>query len=109
FRILSSLTHCSHFMHCLAQHVSHFSGQAQRKLQGHYHYYGVRGNAKSLWKYQHLCQRLVFKWLNRRSQRRSYNWHGFREMWKSWGMPAPRMVEGALEPQTRLQLSYGYT
>ncbi|MDA0349534.1 MAG: GNAT family N-acetyltransferase, partial [Verrucomicrobia bacterium] len=22
-------THCSHFMHCLAQHVSHFSGQAQ--------------------------------------------------------------------------------
>ncbi len=81
----------------------------RRKLQGHYNYYGVRGNAKSLWIYQHLCQRLVFKWLNRRSQRRSYNWHGFSEMWKSWGMPAPRMIEGAYEPQTHLPLSYGYT
>lgn len=81
----------------------------RRKLQGHYNYYGVRGNTKSLWKYQHLCQRLIFKWLNRRSQRRSYNWNGFREMWKSWGMPAPRIVEGAYESQTRLQLSYVHT
>ena len=79
-----------------------------RKLRGHYNYYGVRGNTKSLWKYQHFCQRLVFKWLNRRSQRRSYNWHGFNVMWEGWGMPAPRMVEGVYEPQTRLQLSDVY-
>ena len=77
-----------------------------RKLLGYYNYYGVIGNSRSLGKCQHLVQRIVQKWLNRRSQRRSYNWKGFNEMWKGWGMPAPRIAEGPYEPQSRLQLSY---
>jgi len=79
-----------------------------RKLLGHYNYYGVIGNSRSLGKYQNLVQKIVQKWLNRRSQRRSYTWKGFSEMWKSWGMPAPRIVEGPYQPQTRLELSYAY-
>jgi len=80
----------------------------KRKLQGHNNYYGVIGNAKSVSKYHYHCQQTVFKWLNRRSQRQSYNWHGFNEMWKSCAMPPPRIVEGPYEPQSRLDLSYVY-
>ena len=80
----------------------------KRKLQGHNNYYGVIGNAKSVSKYHYHCLQIVFKWLNRRSQRQSYNWHGFNEMWKSCAMPPPRIVEGPYEPQSRLDLSYVY-
>jgi hypothetical protein len=80
----------------------------KRKLHGHNNYYGVIGNGKSVSKYHYHCQQIVFKWLNRRSQRQSYNWPGFNEMWKSCALPPPRIVEGPYEPQSRLDLSYVY-
>ncbi|MEZ5325713.1 MAG: hypothetical protein R3F19_11700 [Verrucomicrobiales bacterium] len=45
--------------------------------------------------------RLVFKWLNRRSQRRSFTWTKFSELWtKAWQIQAPRCVEqGESSPQ----------
>jgi len=61
------------------------------KLVGHYNYYGVVGNAKSLGRYRHWCQRLLYKWLNRRSQKRSYDWDGFCQMWNTMGMPEPKL------------------
>jgi len=76
----------------------------RRKLLGHYNYYGVIGNSNSLGKYQHWSQQIIFKWLNRRSQRRSYNWTGFSQMWKTLGMPAPQVVEKPYRYQTRLEL-----
>ena len=62
-------------------------------LQGHYNYYGVIGNATRLGSYWTAVQKLCFRWLNRRSQRRSYNWTGFNEMWQSLRLPPPRLVE----------------
>jgi len=55
---------------------------ANRHLQGHIQYFGVSGNSRSLRQYQHQVQRLLFKWLNRRSQRRSCNWQRFGEAMK---------------------------
>jgi RNA-directed DNA polymerase len=80
----------------------------RRKLLGYFNYYGVIGNSESLTNYRFLCQRIIFKWLNRRSQRLSYNWQGFNAMWQNWAMPFPRVVEGPYRPQTRLALSYAY-
>jgi hypothetical protein len=40
-----------------------------------------------------FAQRLAYKWLNRRSQRRSYNMTAFMEAWERWGIPMPRVVE----------------
>jgi hypothetical protein len=37
------------------------------KLRGYWNYYGVRGNSQSLSRFYDQCQRLLFKWLNRRS------------------------------------------
>ena len=48
-----------------------------QSLRGHYQYYGVTDNAKSLERFEYLVRSLLFKWLNRRSQRRSYNWDIF--------------------------------
>ena len=46
-------------------------------LRGHYQYYGVTDNTRSLEQFQYMVRGLLFKWLNRRSQRRSYNWNEF--------------------------------
>ena len=47
------------------------------KLKGYYGYFGVIGNSKSLGEFHHQLCRLLFKWLNRRSQKKSLNWTQF--------------------------------
>lgn len=64
-----------------------------RKLRGYWNYYGVIGNLKSLSALNRACTKVLFKWLNRRSQRRSYTWAGFNQMCKHFGKPSPRIVE----------------
>ena len=61
------------------------------KLRGYYHYYGIRGNATSLQDYLYQAKRILFKTLNRRSQRRSYNWKGFAELLKVFTLEKPRI------------------
>jgi group II intron reverse transcriptase/maturase len=64
----------------------------QAKLRGHYQYYGVSGNMRSLRRYHNKTLWLVFKWLNRRSQRKSFNWEGFKKYLKHYPLPPPRIV-----------------
>lgn len=47
------------------------------KLRGHYQYYGVTDNTREVKIYLGVTKKLLFKWLNRRSQRRSYTWDTF--------------------------------
>lgn len=42
------------------------------KLRGHYQYYGVTDNTVEVKKFLNQTKWLLYKWLNRRSQRRSY-------------------------------------
>jgi len=63
----------------------------RRKLQGYWNYYGVRGNSHMLAKYDLETKRLLYKWLNRRSQRRSMTWTQFSRRWPNWGLPPPRV------------------
>lgn len=65
----------------------------RRKLQGYVNYYGVRGNAVMLGKYQWEVWRLLYKWLNRRSQRRSMTKADMTLWWKRWRVPTARVVE----------------
>ena len=48
-----------------------------RHLRGHIQYYGVSGNSRGVAGYVYFATRLLFKWLNRRSQKRSMNWKRF--------------------------------
>jgi group II intron reverse transcriptase/maturase len=67
--------------------------QTAQKLRGHYSYYGISFNLPKLSYYYHSVIGLLFKWLNRRSQKRSYTWPAFakRLMFK----PLPRPIGGA--------------
>jgi len=47
------------------------------KLRGHIQYYGVSFNFRAVQNFQEKATRILFKWLNRRSQRRSFNWEQF--------------------------------
>jgi len=62
-----------------------------RKLSGHYNYYGVSGNYAGVSRYYRLALRLAFKWLNRRSQRRSVTWEGYTSYLAINGLPKPRI------------------
>jgi group II intron reverse transcriptase/maturase len=63
------------------------------KYQGYWNYYGIIGNAKSLSRYYTETNRILFKWLNRRSQRRSYTWRAFNRLLQRFKVPPPRIAE----------------
>ena len=62
-----------------------------RKLQGYYNYYGIRGNYKSLNSFFYRIWKLLYKWLNRRSQRKSYTVDGFKALVKDFEIAKPRI------------------
>jgi len=72
------------------------------KLRGHYQYYGVSGNMPSLQRFHRVALRLALKWLNRRSQRRSFSWEGFNRYLQHYPLPKPRIVHNlyTLSPVT---------
>ena len=64
-----------------------------RKLRGHWNYFGVTHNSKRMWEFFGNACKLVFKWLNRRSQRRSFTWARFNAMMARYQIPKPRITE----------------
>jgi group II intron reverse transcriptase/maturase len=75
----------------------HWSVAAQqaalsRKLQGHYAYYGITGNARALARFLCEVQRLWCKWLGRRSWRARMTWQKFVRMSTRYPLPPPRVV-----------------
>jgi group II intron reverse transcriptase/maturase len=62
------------------------------KLRGHYQYYGISGNSRAIERYHYVTKQLVFKWLNRRSQKASFNWENFTEYLRHYPLPEPRIV-----------------
>ena len=64
------------------------------KLQGHYGYYGITGNAEALEQYETSVKRLWHKWLNRRSrQRGSMTWERFGKLLSEHlPLPPPKVV-----------------
>jgi hypothetical protein len=63
------------------------------KLRGYYnYYYGVSGNADKINKFDFFVNRILFKWLNRRSQRNSYAWEEFNALLKAFPMIKPKVV-----------------
>lgn len=61
------------------------------KLVGHFRYYGVSGNSRSIGTYYYLSVRLLFKWINQRSQRHSMNWTEFNAYLMRHRLPTPRI------------------
>ena len=65
--------------------------RAKVRVQGHLNYYAMTDNAESCQRYMHLTRRALFKWLNRRSQRKSYTWNGLLQALRHVGWPQARI------------------
>jgi RNA-directed DNA polymerase len=63
------------------------------KLRGLYQYYGIRGNFLAIQRMYGDAKHSWFKWLNRRSQRKSYTWKGYGELLKHLPLPRPKIVQ----------------
>jgi group II intron reverse transcriptase/maturase len=73
--------------------LSWFFKSLNAKLRGHYNYYGVIGNYPSLQYFFYQVTLMLKKWLNRRSQKPSYNWQGFNDMLEHYRIEKPRIRE----------------
>ncbi len=73
-----------------------------QKLRGYYNYYGLIGNYKSLWKFYTIAMGILYKWLNRRSQRKSFNRSEFNRLIKWYGILKPRILASG-DQQLKLQ------
>lgn len=62
------------------------------KLRGYYNYFGVHGNLPSLAEFYYHLIRYLKRYLNRRSQRKSYNWVGFKQLLTHFGVLKPYIV-----------------
>lgn len=61
------------------------------KLIGHYRYYGISGNYPRIARYYYETIGCAFKWLNRRSQKRSFSWEQFRRYLEHYPLPKPKL------------------
>ena len=59
------------------------------KLIGHYSYFGISGNYHCLKQFYHRVIKEVFKWMNRRSQRKSMTWEVFQKYLQWNPLPTP--------------------
>ena len=62
------------------------------KLRGHVQYYGVSFNTKFVKRFLESAKRIVFEWLNRRSDRKSFNWEQFNSFLRSFPLPKARVL-----------------
>ncbi|VAW76100.1 Retron-type RNA-directed DNA polymerase [hydrothermal vent metagenome] len=61
------------------------------KLRGHYEYYGVSENYRSIDKFYKLAIKLAKKWMNRRSQKKAMNWEKMNHYLLLYPLPKPRI------------------
>jgi RNA-directed DNA polymerase len=60
--------------------------QARIRVLGHLSYYAITDNLERCNYYVHRATRILFKWINRKSQRGAYTWDSFKQAlaWVSW-------------------------
>ena len=80
--------------------------QLTTKIKGHYAYYGVSDNSWSLNAYYQRIKQIVFKWINRRSQRKSMSWEKFSKYLKRYPLPKPQIVHKFYVPYKLCKTTY---
>jgi group II intron reverse transcriptase/maturase len=78
--------------------------KVNEKLRGYYNYYGVTDNYGSLKSLFSAIRGLIFKWLNRRSDRKSYTIKSFCQMLKGHLLERPKIIWQVYLPQQEMQL-----
>ena len=60
-------------------------------VDGVTNYYTITDNAAQCDRFVYYATRLLFKWLNRKSQRKAYTWAGFNHALEHVGWPKARI------------------
>lgn len=63
----------------------------KKKLIGHYNYYGINNNSKSICNYYFYIKITTYRILNRRHQKRSMTFETFNRIWRGLQMPIPKI------------------
>ena len=66
-------------------------------LTGYFHYYGITDNSGMLSSFRFRMMQLLFKNLNRRSQKRSLNWDGFNDLLRDFPLVKGRIYVNIYE------------
>jgi RNA-directed DNA polymerase len=61
------------------------------KLKGHYNYYGITPNSRSIGFYWENVKRIWMKWLNRRSRNPHLNWDKFNLLLQRYPLATPKI------------------
>lgn len=67
--------------------------RAKRATQGYLNYFAITDNRKRIFQFIHEVERLLFKYLNRRSQRHSFEWTRFHQILKNVNFPEGRILK----------------
>jgi len=62
------------------------------KLRGHIQYYGISYNIENVSRFLNESKKILFKWLNRRSQKKSFDWENFHKFIQKNPLPAVKIV-----------------
>lgn len=77
-------------------------GRAVIRVRGHLNYYAITDNSDKCRSYVHYARRILFKWINRKSQRPSYTWQGIQQALHQCRWPNP-YIRKDLNPCRRMQ------
>lgn len=62
-----------------------------RSVIGYYNYYCITDNIHTVGEFLYRVKQLLFKWMNRRSQRKSFNWEKFNLFLRKYPLPIPKV------------------
>ena len=60
-------------------------------VRGYLNYFAISDNMKRVHMFVHMVRKILYKWLNRRSQKRSMNWEEFKQMLNKVNFPKPKL------------------
>jgi RNA-directed DNA polymerase len=63
-----------------------------RKLAGHCQYYGISHNYEEVSLFFYEATKIFFKWINRRSQKKSFTWDKFKSFMDKYPPPRPKII-----------------
>ena len=84
---------CHRHLPVKAQHAA-----LTRRIQGHFNYFAVSGNFRSLLLVHEQARRSWYKWLCRRSQRKRLTWEQFADLLRDFPLPRPRIMVRIWDP-----------
>jgi hypothetical protein len=71
------------------------------KLRGHIQYYGVSHNSEKVNTFLYRATMIMFKWLNRRSQRKSFTWEKYQLFMRADPCPRGKIVHPLFKTSSR--------